>query len=287
MDSSTIKTEQPEEEQEATIDVVEIIASQQDDTSTSASSSTSTTNGSDHSEVSINLIDVSSPEHVNFEAEALLPPTKIKRQYTCPEPSCSIKSDNPRTHLRHRRDVHDHKIRIVKCTKCQYACQYKQKLTRHLRLIHKVRPNGQPILESPNYELNGNISAQPDLNNNNINMDFDINNVISNTSNFGLNSYLPPPLPLPLPLPPPPTFSNGLMESFQWQAYLHFYSSQLSFNNQLNNQLNKQAPPTTTRLFDSNNNNCRQPFDFSLMPTTQQTMFPSEPLDLSQKSLKL
>lgn len=72
-----------------------------------------------------------------------LPPTKIKRQYKCS--SCDHVTVNPRLHLRHRQATHGHKVRIVECPLCVYACQYRQKLNRHLRLVHQ-RPannNGQ------------------------------------------------------------------------------------------------------------------------------------------------
>lgn len=69
----------------------------------------------------------------------LLPPTKIKRQYKCT--SCDHTTINPRQHLRHRIDVHGHKLRIVECPLCVYACQYRQKLNRHLRLVHHCLPN--------------------------------------------------------------------------------------------------------------------------------------------------
>ena len=66
--------------------------------------------------------------------ESLLPPTKIKRKYQCSE--CEHITLNPREHLRHRQSVHQHNIRIVTCSFCQYACQYSQKLKRHMSLVH-------------------------------------------------------------------------------------------------------------------------------------------------------
>lgn len=65
-----------------------------------------------------------------------LPPTKIKRQYKCL--ICGHSTVNPRIHLRHLNEVHDQKLKIVECPYCVYACQYKQKLNRHLRLVHNT-----------------------------------------------------------------------------------------------------------------------------------------------------
>lgn len=75
----------------------------------------------------------------NFLPQPQLPPTKIKRQYKCT--GCDHTTINPRQHLRHRIDVHGHKLRIVECPLCVYACQYRQKLNRHLKLVHHCLPN--------------------------------------------------------------------------------------------------------------------------------------------------
>lgn len=71
--------------------------------------------------------------------ESHLPPTKVKRKYICKQ--CNFLTFNPREHLRHRRDVHHEKVRIVPCFQCQYACQFRQKLNRHLNLMHYKIPN--------------------------------------------------------------------------------------------------------------------------------------------------
>lgn len=79
---------------------------------------------------------------VQIDLATGLPATKIKRQYKCNE--CGHATVNPRAHLRHRVDVHRHKIKIVECPECVYACQYRQKLNRHLRLVHHRAPNQVP-----------------------------------------------------------------------------------------------------------------------------------------------
>lgn len=79
--------------------------------------------------------------------ESYLPPTKIKRKYKCAQ--CNHSTVNPRTHLRHRIAAHDDKIRIVECPLCVYACQYRQKLNRHLRLVHNTMPNQIDYADSP------------------------------------------------------------------------------------------------------------------------------------------
>lgn len=89
--------------------------------------------------------------------EAYLPPTKIKRKYTCAH--CGYVTINPRMHLRHRVIAHGDKIKIVECPLCVYACQYRQKLNRHLKLVHQLDPpyyyclpfqvtNGETITDS-------------------------------------------------------------------------------------------------------------------------------------------
>lgn len=70
-----------------------------------------------------------------------LPPTRIKRKYKCA--SCDHNTVNPRVHLKHRIDAHGHKLKIVECPLCVYACQYRQKLNRHLRLVHHYPQPGQ------------------------------------------------------------------------------------------------------------------------------------------------
>lgn len=71
--------------------------------------------------------------------DSCLPPTKIRRQYKCPVKECDFTTTNPRQMLYHRQIVHDDKIKIVKCQYCIYACQHRQKLTRHIDLVHKDR----------------------------------------------------------------------------------------------------------------------------------------------------
>ena len=88
-------------------------------------------------------------QQTNFEAilhESTLPATKIKRKYKCPE--CEIITLNPREHLRHRKSIHGHKIKIVMCPFCVYACQYRQKLMRHLKLVHRHYPFETPSSSS-------------------------------------------------------------------------------------------------------------------------------------------
>jgi len=81
-----------------------------------------------------------------------LAPTKIRRQYNCNQGDCDFKTVNPREFLYHRRDVHDQKVKIVECPFCVYACQYLQKLQRHMLLVHKLETS---------------ITPPADLNNNN------------------------------------------------------------------------------------------------------------------------
>lgn len=75
----------------------------------------------------------STSEEGDFSSQ--LPPTRIQRKYECK--LCNVETFNPRQHLRHKQQVHGEKVRIVECPKCQYACQYKQKLNRHMHLIHR------------------------------------------------------------------------------------------------------------------------------------------------------
>lgn len=79
-----------------------------------------------------------SPFHVDS-----LPPTKIKRTYKCK--TCEHKTVNPREHLNHLKENHDQNIKIVECPLCLYACQYRQKLNRHLKLVHRCLPNLLPL----------------------------------------------------------------------------------------------------------------------------------------------
>lgn len=71
----------------------------------------------------------------NQVANNHLPPTRIKRKYKCA--NCEHTTINPRIHLKHRIQVHGQKLKIVECPLCVYACQYRQKLNRHLKLVHR------------------------------------------------------------------------------------------------------------------------------------------------------
>ncbi|XP_054164630.1 zinc finger protein Xfin-like [Oppia nitens] len=71
-----------------------------------------------------------------------LPATRIRRQYTCND--CGFRTINPREFLYHRRDEHGQRLKIVECPYCVYACQYVQKLQRHLLLVHKLETSMTP-----------------------------------------------------------------------------------------------------------------------------------------------
>lgn len=92
----------------------------------------------DISSVSSSQTTLASPS--NDSSENDLPPTKIQRTYKCKE--CTNETTNPRAHLRHLGRVHGKRVKIVKCPYCLYACQYRQKLNRHLNLIHHIE-NGK------------------------------------------------------------------------------------------------------------------------------------------------
>lgn len=79
----------------------------------------------------------------NNNSIADLPATRIRRQYNCND--CGFRTVNPREFLYHRRDGHGYKVKIVECPYCVYACQYVQKLQRHLLLVHKLTS----IMDSP------------------------------------------------------------------------------------------------------------------------------------------
>ncbi|RWS26307.1 zinc finger protein Xfin-like protein, partial [Leptotrombidium deliense] len=80
-----------------------------------------------------------------IESSDNLAPTRIRRQYTCHD--CGIRTVNPREFLYHRRDVHNQKVKIVECPYCVYACQYFQKLQRHILLVHKLETSMTPPAE--------------------------------------------------------------------------------------------------------------------------------------------
>ena len=84
-------------------------------------------------------LEVQVKEEPQLVEEDHLPPTKIRRQYKCS--TCGHQTYNPRQHLRHRARVHKDRIRIVECPLCVYACQYRQKLNRHLKLVHNRLPD--------------------------------------------------------------------------------------------------------------------------------------------------
>lgn len=83
-----------------------------------------------------------------------LPATRIRRQYNCTD--CGFRTVNPREFLYHRRDRHGYKIKIVECPYCVYACQYVQKLQRHLLLVHKL----STVMSSPNDGAFSNVDSE-------------------------------------------------------------------------------------------------------------------------------
>lgn len=109
-----------------------------------------------------------------------LGPTRIRRQYNCE--SCSFRTINPREFLYHRRDVHGAKVKIVECPYCVYACQYFQKLQRHILLVHKLE-----TITTPPSTLTTNVNSSGNIHNNNSSSD---NKKLHNPSNdvaFRLN----------------------------------------------------------------------------------------------------
>lgn len=97
-----------------------------------------------------------------------LAPTKIKRLYKCGHEPCTFSTVNPREFLYHRREVHGEKLKIAECPKCQYACQYTQKLQRHILLMHdQVRPPRTAVKRSAQAATPTPIpSTSTDVNNN-------------------------------------------------------------------------------------------------------------------------
>lgn len=108
------------------------------------------------------LVSAFGPDERRLEND--LPPTKVKRKYECKAPQCHFITVNPRLFLRHRSQEHGEKVRIVECPHCIYACQYRQKLNRHLRLIHNIISNnnrsslGNPTVNNPSSSDNYNIN---------------------------------------------------------------------------------------------------------------------------------
>lgn len=93
-----------------------------------------------------------------------LAPTRIRRQYNCD--SCAFRTINPREFLYHRRDEHQAKVKIVECPYCVYACQYFQKLQRHILLVHKLETVTTPPtsnVPSPAPPASQSSSQQPQL----------------------------------------------------------------------------------------------------------------------------
>lgn len=77
---------------------------------------------------------------------------KMSRNYFCVDCNCSTR--NPRLYLEHRRDYHHDPITIHKCELCVYASKHSQKLSRHLRTVHR------DIVQDTTNQLAGNTSNQ-------------------------------------------------------------------------------------------------------------------------------
>lgn len=81
------------------------------------------------------LCDDASSEAFSDTAEDFeLPQCKIRRNYTCTK--CTFYTQNPRTYLVHTRDVHFVKLKIFDCPFCVYASRHRQKLSRHVEMVH-------------------------------------------------------------------------------------------------------------------------------------------------------
>ena len=95
------------------------------------------------------------------KADGSLAPTRIRRQYNCND--CGFHTVNPREFLYHRRDAHGQKVKIVECPYCVYACQYFQKLQRHMLLVHKLETSITPPGDQSPAESAEVINGQRDL----------------------------------------------------------------------------------------------------------------------------
>lgn len=87
-------------------------------------------------------------------------PVKMSRNYYCVD--CKISTRNPRIYLEHRRDFHRDSMTIHKCTLCVYASKHSQKLTRHMRTVHRdvIQSNARPI---PQNTLGQPIANAPEM----------------------------------------------------------------------------------------------------------------------------
>lgn len=81
----------------------------------------------------------------NSVNEDTKPNVKMSRNYYCID--CKSSTRNPRVYLEHRRDFHQDSMTIHKCKLCVYASKHSQKLTRHMRTVHRdvVQSHGYPI----------------------------------------------------------------------------------------------------------------------------------------------
>lgn len=184
--------------------------------------------------------------------ERHLPATKIKRQYTCSD--CGLRTCNPRQHLRHRKMMHNPKIRIVLCPLCIYACQYRQKLNRHLKLIHECTPNLVPLNKNNNLNLN-HIHNSNGINSGFANIDFSVNQ----NDQFN-NSFF-------------------LQEQHYQATLLHHHRRQIQ-QQQQQQQLFQQRYSSQAL--------CRETYDFSSFPPLPLQSSTNEPLDLTlPKEIKL
>ncbi|XP_035209997.1 uncharacterized protein LOC118184439 [Stegodyphus dumicola] len=104
--------------------------------------------GADGTTVSSNGVNEVSPQSVAMTDSVSSPdklrPLKVKRSYNCSD--CGLLTSNPREYLYHLQNIHGEKINIHECKYCIYASKHIQKLTRHIKLVHR-----QLIAKDPEY----------------------------------------------------------------------------------------------------------------------------------------
>lgn len=89
---------------------------------------------------------------------------KMSRNYYCID--CKMSTRNPRVYLEHRRDFHQESITIHKCTLCVYASKHSQKLSRHMRTVHRnvIQSVVHPISKNAHGAFMANVpELLPDL----------------------------------------------------------------------------------------------------------------------------
>ncbi|VDI05492.1 Hypothetical predicted protein [Mytilus galloprovincialis] len=123
-------------------------------------------------------------------------PCKRGRNYSCE--NCSFTTTKSKAFLYHEIQVHRKAYSIFTCTECEYSSKHKQKVQRHLKLIHKKEVAFSDVKVAYNEEMSRveeRIETEEEQNDPRFKYNIDINNSIDLNDMVGMRSTIEEEIP--------------------------------------------------------------------------------------------